>query len=77
MTGRPVLVIVRVNVLTTRRLHLRQWQPDDWLLLRPIVTDERMLRYIGRGEAWSDERIQTFVNGGMTPRRRAAGFCGP
>jgi len=67
LTHRPVNGIVRgaMNVLTTPRLHLRQWRPDDWLLLRPIVTDARMLRFIGRGEPWSDERIQTFVNGGI------------
>ena len=67
MTGRPVSVIVRgaINVLTTPRLRLGQWRPDDWLLLRPIVTDARMLRFIGRGEPWSDERIQAFVKGGI------------
>ena len=79
------------TVLTTPRLHLRQWQPDDWLLLRPIVTDPRMLRFIGHGEPWSDERIQRFVNGGMEAAKsrgwilwpvihsaddRFIGFCG-
>ena len=79
------------TVLTTPRLHLRLWQPHDWLLLRPIVTDPRMLRFIGRGEPWSDERIQKFVTGGIeaatsrgwllwpvihTMDKQLIGFCG-
>ena len=25
------------------------WQPDDWLLLRPIATDPEVVRYISGG----------------------------
>ena len=78
-------------VLTTPRLYLRQWLPGDAALLRPIVTDPRMLRFIGDGKPWSDDRIDRFVRGGIemaTSRgwvlwplihradERLIGFCG-
>ena len=52
-------------VLETERLLIRQWVPDDWKRLRPLVTDPRVLRYIGDGKPWSDERIRKFVDGGI------------
>jgi [ribosomal protein S5]-alanine N-acetyltransferase len=52
-------------VLETPRLLLLAWQTDDWLGLRVLATDARVMRYIGDGQAWSDERIRRFVNGGM------------
>jgi ribosomal-protein-alanine N-acetyltransferase len=58
-----------MNVLETDRLRMRQWEPDDAALLRPIVTDSRVLRYIGKGEPWSDERIRRFIDGGIEASR--------
>ncbi|MGI8904952.1 MAG: GNAT family N-acetyltransferase [Candidatus Sumerlaeaceae bacterium] len=52
-------------VLKTRRLIVRQWTPEDWLEFKVLATDPRVLHYIGSGEAWSDERVQQFVNGGI------------
>jgi ribosomal-protein-alanine N-acetyltransferase len=54
-----------VIVLETDRVIVRQWVPDDWKRLRPLATDPRVLKYIGNGEPWSDERIRGFVNGGI------------
>ncbi len=56
-------------ILETKRLFLRDWVPDDWKRFKPLATDLRVLRYIGRGEPSSDERIQAFVNGGMETAR--------
>jgi ribosomal-protein-alanine N-acetyltransferase len=56
-------------VLETHRLLVRQWEPGDAALLRPIVTDPRVLRFIGKGEPWSDDRIRRFIDGGIEASR--------
>ncbi|WP_158264951.1 GNAT family N-acetyltransferase [Blastopirellula marina] len=44
-------------------MYLREWTPDDWLRFRPLATDPRVLRYIGDGKPWDDERIQRRITG--------------
>jgi [ribosomal protein S5]-alanine N-acetyltransferase len=48
-------------MLETARLRMLPWQPDDWLLLRPIATDREVVRYISNGEPWPDERIREWA----------------
>jgi ribosomal-protein-alanine N-acetyltransferase len=48
-------------MLETARLRMIPWQPDDWLLLRPIATDPKVVRYISSGEPWPDERIREWA----------------
>jgi RimJ/RimL family protein N-acetyltransferase len=48
-------------MLETARMRLMPWQPDDWLLLRPIATDPEVVRYISNGEPWPDERIREWA----------------
>jgi [ribosomal protein S5]-alanine N-acetyltransferase len=48
-------------MLETARMRLLPWQPDDWLLLRPIGTDPQVMRYISDGKPWPEERIREFV----------------
>jgi RimJ/RimL family protein N-acetyltransferase len=48
-------------MLETLRMRLLPWQPDDWLLLRPLATDPQVMRYISDGKPWPDERIREFV----------------
>jgi [ribosomal protein S5]-alanine N-acetyltransferase len=48
-------------MLETARMRLLPWQPDDWLLLRPIASDPEVMRHISDGKAWPDERIREFV----------------
>ncbi len=75
----------------TDRLFIRAWSPDDWEQFKPIATDPKMLRYIGRTEPWSDQRIQTWVKLQIDRQRnermcrwklvdkesgRVIGFCG-
>ena len=52
-------------VLETERLLVRQWVHDDWKRLRLLTTDPLVLRYIGDGQPWSDERTRKFVDGGI------------
>jgi [ribosomal protein S5]-alanine N-acetyltransferase len=52
-------------LLETERLFLRDWVPDDWVRFKPLATDPRVLRYIGTGEPWPDERIRQFVDRGI------------
>jgi RimJ/RimL family protein N-acetyltransferase len=48
---------------------VRQWLAEDWERLPPIATDPRVLRYIGDGRPWSEERIRRFVEGGIEASR--------
>lgn len=48
-------------VLETRRLWLAPWQPDDWRTFRAIASDPKVMRYIGEGKPWPDERTRQFV----------------
>jgi ribosomal-protein-alanine N-acetyltransferase len=56
-------------ILETERLFLRDWVPDDWRRYKPLATDPHVLRYIGRGEPSTDEKIQGFINGGIQKSR--------
>ncbi|HTU32269.1 MAG TPA: GNAT family N-acetyltransferase [Candidatus Acidoferrum sp.] len=61
-------------MLETTRLRLMPWNREDWLQLKPITQDPRVMRYISAGQPWSDEQIQEFVQrqiSGFTER----GFC--
>ena len=58
-----------IMILQTERLYLRPWLPEDWLALRILATDPRVMKYIGDAQPWSDERIQRFVNGGIEKAR--------
>ena len=61
-------------VLSTARVHLAEWAPEDAQALRPIATDPEVMRYISSGTPWTDEQIQEFVGRQM---RTAAerGYC--
>ena len=49
------------------------WQPDDWLLLRPIATDPEVVRYISNGEPWPEERIREWA--ARQVARTPTGIC--
>ncbi|MFY9802306.1 MAG: GNAT family N-acetyltransferase [Candidatus Acidiferrales bacterium] len=55
-------------------MRLMPWQPQDWLLLRPIATDPEVMRYISNGEPWADESIREFV-GRQIAHHANFGFC--
>jgi len=61
-------------MLETARMRLLAWQPDDWLLLRPIATEPQVMRYISNGEPWPDERIREFVERQISHFDRL-GYC--
>ena len=47
--------------LETERLIIRNWQADDWRLLRPMSLDPEVTRYIGHYQPWSEEETRQFV----------------
>ncbi|MGD0426636.1 MAG: GNAT family N-acetyltransferase [Candidatus Acidiferrales bacterium] len=55
-------------------MRLLPWQPDDWLLLRPIATDPEVMRYISDGKPWPDERTREFV-GRQVAHFDRFGYC--
>ncbi len=77
--------------LETERLNLCNWEADDWLEFRAIAADPEVVRYIGDGAPWSEERARRFVERQMAtydergyclwkllPKRGGGliGFCG-
>lgn len=48
--------------METARLLIESWQPDDWQAFRYIATNPQVMRFIGNGQIWDDERIQLWVN---------------
>lgn len=58
----------------TRRLRFADWAPRDWTAFRPIATDPDVMRYIGNGALWNDERIQHFVEA-QIGHSANLGFC--
>jgi RimJ/RimL family protein N-acetyltransferase len=42
-------------------LSLCHWEKDDWLEFRAIAADPEVIRYIGDGTPWSEERSRQFV----------------
>src|ERR1044071_2739348 len=63
-----------MTVLETERLLIQEWQPDDWLPFRLLATDPEVMRYIGPGMTWSDDRIQQFVGRQIT-QAKTLGYC--
>ncbi|HZZ44522.1 MAG TPA: GNAT family N-acetyltransferase [Tepidisphaeraceae bacterium] len=52
-------------LVETPRTYLRQWVPDDWIRLRILAQDPRVMKNIGNGDLWSDEKCRQFVDGGI------------
>jgi [ribosomal protein S5]-alanine N-acetyltransferase len=50
-----------MTVLETERLLIEDWQADDWQAFRYIASDPEVMRFIGDGQIWGDERIQQWV----------------
>jgi RimJ/RimL family protein N-acetyltransferase len=50
-------------VFETERLRFATWSRDDWKEFGTLASDPLVVRYVSaRGEPWSDERVQEFVN---------------
>jgi ribosomal-protein-alanine N-acetyltransferase len=48
-------------VLETKRLRFATWTMEDWQEFRTLTRDPLVVRYLGTGEPWPDERVQEFV----------------
>jgi [ribosomal protein S5]-alanine N-acetyltransferase len=49
-------------ILETDRLRFATWSKEDWKEFQKIATDPLVVRYLGTGDPWPDERVQEFVN---------------
>lgn len=61
-------------VIETERIFLREWFKEDFHYFKPIATNPKVMKYIGTGEIWSDERIQGFIDKNITLYKQY-GFC--
>ncbi len=50
-----------MEVGTTERLRLRSWSFDDIPRFRSLATNEDVIRFIGPGTAWSDDRCAYWI----------------
>ena len=44
-------------ILETNRLRFATWVREDWKEFQKIATDPLVVRYLGTGEPWPEERI--------------------
>ena len=49
-------------ILETNRLRFATWIKEDWKEFQKIATDPLVVRYLGTGEPWPEERIKEFVD---------------
>lgn len=49
-------------IMETDRLRLVTWRKEDWKEFQKLATDPLVVRYLGTGEPWSDERVHEFVD---------------
>jgi len=61
-------------VLETDRLRFATWSEEDWIEFRKIATDPLVVRYLGTGVPWPDERIREFVDR-QCENWEKEGFC--
>ncbi len=47
--------------LETDRLIIRNWQAEDWRLVRPMSLDPEVMQYIGHYQPWTEEETRQFV----------------
>jgi RimJ/RimL family protein N-acetyltransferase len=48
--------------LETDRLILCDWAPEDWAQFHSIASDPEVMRYIGPGMPWPEEKSHAFVD---------------
>ncbi len=63
-----------MTALETQRLLIEDWQVDDWHAFRYIATNPEVMRFIGNGQIWDDERIQQWVKK-QIDKRAELGFA--
>ena len=60
--------------METERLYLLPWAAGDWIEFLPIAQDPAVMRYIGEGRPWAEERVRAYVERQMSCYE-ALGFC--
>lgn len=50
-----------IPFLETERMIIRNWQVDDWRLVRPMSLDPDVMQYIGHYQPWTEEETRQFV----------------
>jgi RimJ/RimL family protein N-acetyltransferase len=49
-------------IVETDRLRFVTWTREDWKEFRQLTSDPVVVRYIGTGEPWTDDRVREFVD---------------
>jgi [ribosomal protein S5]-alanine N-acetyltransferase len=63
-----------MSKLETKRLRLLPWRHADFRAFRQIATDPDVMRYIGDGKPWDDDKIREFMRRQMR-HAAARNFC--
>ena len=77
--------------IETQSIVLTTWEPEDWQFVHALASDPEVVRFIGHGLAWTDDRAREFVSRQIAnyvawgtclwkmfllPGREPVGFCG-
>lgn len=49
-------------ILETDRVRFATWVKEDWEEFRKLTSDPQVVRYLGTGAAWPEERVKEFVS---------------
>ena len=61
-------------VLESSRLRFATWAKEDWKEFQQIATDPLVVRYLGSGVPWPEERVREFVDRQIENWERR-GYC--
>lgn len=62
------------TILQTERLIFRDWQTSDLEAFHSICSDPRVMRFVGDGRPWPQDRTREFIQRSIESSK-ARGFC--
>ena len=60
--------------LETDRLLIREWDPEDRRSLIEVAADPEVMRFVGKGDTWTPEKVDAFISRQMENVKRY-GYC--
>ena len=60
--------------LETDRVLIREWDPEDRRSLVEVAADPEVMRFVGKGDTWTPEKVDTFIARQIKNVRRY-GYC--
>lgn len=61
-------------LLETDRLLIREWAPEDRSSLIEVAADPEVMRFVGKGDTWTPQQVDSFIDR-QSENVRRYGFC--